>query len=128
VRGGTQESEVSLEPPADPVLRMVGVPISAGSHGWIVSAAKSANGSAMLFGGPQVDFNTPELFHEVHLKGGHGFNVMRRAFAGAPFACAGRTDPMEWAMTSGTFGDTRDPYIETLCGGGYSFQGRLHPV
>ena len=100
---------------------------SAGSHGWIVSAAKSANGSAMLFGGPQVDFNTPELFHEVHLKGGNGFNVMGRAFAGVPFVYAGRTDHMAWAMTSGTFGDTRDTYIETLCGGGYLFKGVCTP-
>src|SRR4029450_10986039 len=127
VRGGTQESEVSLEEQADAVLRMVGVPISAGSHGWIVSAAKSANGSAMLFGGPQVDFNTPELFHEVHLKGGNGFNVMGRAFAGVPFVYAGRTDHMAWAMTSGTFGDIRDTYIETLCGGGYLFKGVCTP-
>jgi penicillin G amidase len=127
LQGATQESEVSLEEQADAVLGMVGVPISAGSHGWIVSAAKSANGSAMLFGGPQVDFNTPELFHEVHLKGGNGFNVMGRAFAGVPFVYAGRTHHMAWAMTSGTFGDTRDTYIETLCGGGYLFKGVCTP-
>ena len=60
-----------------------------------------------------------ELFHEVHLKGGNGFNVMGRAFAGVPFVYAGRTDHMAWAMTTGTFGDNRDTYIETLCDGGY---------
>lgn len=129
LKGASLESVVSMEDKADAVLRAVGVPISTGSHGWVVSAAKSASGSAMLFGGPQVDFNAPELFFEVHLKGGNGFNVMGRAFAGVPFVYAGRTDHMAWAMTSGTFGDTRDTYIETLCdgGGGYLFNGTCTP-
>jgi penicillin G amidase len=127
LHGTPQESEISMEVQADAVLRALGVPILAGSHGWVVSTAKSANGSAMLFGGPQVDFNTPELYHEVHLKGGNGFNVMGRAFAGVPFVYAGRTDHMAWAMTSGTFGDTRDTYIETLCGGGYLFKDVCTP-
>lgn len=129
LEGASEEIEVSLEDEANAVLRALGVPITTGSHGWVVSAAKSANGSAMLFGGPQVDFNAPELFHEVHLKGGNGFNVMGRAFAGVPFVYAGRTDHVAWAMTSGTFGDTRDIYIETLCGGGtgYLFDGVCTP-
>jgi penicillin amidase len=129
LNGATPGHVVSMEDEADAVLRALGVPLSMGSHGWVVSAAKSANGSPMLFGGPQVDFNAPELFHEVHLKGGNGFNVMGRAFAGVPFVYAGRTDHMAWAMTSGTFGDTRDIYIETLCGegAGYLFNGVCTP-
>ena len=129
LKGASLESAVSMEDKADAVLRALGVPISTGSHGWVVSAAKSASGSAMLFGGPQVDFNAPELFFEVHLKGGNGFNVMGRAFAGVPFVYAGRTDHMAWAMTSGTFGDTRDTYAETLCDGGtgYLFDGVCTP-
>jgi penicillin G amidase len=129
LKGASLERFVSMEDKADAVLRALGVPISTGSHGWVVSAAKSATGSAMLFGGPQVDFNTPELFLEIHLKGGNGFNVMGRAFAGVPFVYAGRTDHMAWAMTSGTFGDTRDTYVETLCDGGtgYLFDGVCTP-
>lgn len=129
LKGASLESVVSMEDKADAVLRALGVPISTGSHGWVVNAAKSDTGSAMLFGGPQVDFNAPELFLEIHLKGGNGFNVMGRAFAGVPFVYAGRTDHMAWAMTSGTFGDTRDTYIETLCdgGSGYLFNGVCTP-
>ena len=129
LNGASEADEVSMEDRANAVLKALGVPVSTGSHGWVVSAAKSANGSAMLFGGPQVDFNAPELFHEVHLKGGNGFDVMGRAFAGVPFIYAGRTDHMAWAMTSGTFGDTRDIYIETLCNGGtgYLFNGACTP-
>lgn len=111
----------TLEEDADAVLNALGVPTTIGSHGWVVSAAKSSNGSAMLFGGPQVNFNTPELFHEVHLKGGDGFNVMGRAFAGVPIVFSGRTDHMSWTMTSGTFGDARDIYVETLCAGGTGY-------
>src|SRR6266540_982724 len=78
LKGASLERVASMEEEADAVLKALGVPLSTGSHGWVVSAAKSANGSAMLFGGPQVDFNAPELFHEVHLKGGNGFKVMGR--------------------------------------------------
>jgi penicillin G amidase len=55
--------------------------------------------------------------------------VMGRAFAGVPFVYAGRTDHMAWAMTSGTFGDSRDTYVETLCNGGtgYLFNGVCTP-
>src|SRR6266542_3907374 len=129
LKGASLERVASMEEEADAVLKALGVPLSTGSHGWVVSAAKSANGSAMLFGGPQVDFNAPELFHEVHLKGGNGFNVMGRAFAGVPFVYAGRTDHMAWAMTSGTFGDIRDTYVETLCdaGTGYLFNDVCTP-
>ena len=54
---------------------------------------------------------------------------MGRAFAGVPFVYAGRTDHLTWAMTSGTFGDSRDIYIETLCnnGTGYLFNGDCTP-
>jgi acyl-homoserine lactone acylase PvdQ len=63
------------------VFEALGVPMTAGSHGWIVSAAKSTSRSAMLFGGPQVLFNTLELFHEVQLKGSNGFAVMGRLWS-----------------------------------------------
>jgi penicillin amidase len=74
--GASEDYEPSMQEKADAALEALGVPIHSGSHGWVVSPAKSANGSAMLFGGPQVAFNTPELFHEVQLTGGNGFNVM----------------------------------------------------
>jgi len=126
---GASDPPKSMEEDADAVFDAVGVPTTIGSHGWVVSSAKSANGSAMLFGGPQVQFNTPELFHEVQLKGGNGFNVMGRAFAGFPIIFSGRTDHMAWTMTTGTFGDVRDTYNEALCGEGtgYRFNGTCTP-
>jgi penicillin G amidase len=64
---------------------------------------------------------------ELRSAAGKGFNVMGRAFAGVPFVYAGRTDHMAWAMTSGAFGDARDTYVETLCDGGYLFNGVCTP-
>jgi len=127
--GAREDYEPSMQEKADAVLEALGVPIHSGSHGWVVSPAKSANGSAMLFGGPQVAFNTPELFHEAHLIGGNGFNVMGRAFAGVPIIFSGRTDQMAWTMSSGVFADNIDIYVETLCGGGtgYLFNGVCTP-
>jgi len=125
----SSELEPSLEDIANAALVALGVPISSGSHTWAISPAKSANGSAMLFGAPQVDFNTPELFHEVQLRGGDGFDVTGVTFAGVPIIHAGRTDHIAWAMTTGTFGDNRDVYVETLCSGGtgYMFNGVCTP-
>jgi penicillin amidase len=128
--GASAEDEASEEEQANAVLEALGIPIRSGSHGWVVSAAKSANGSPMLFGAPQVGFNTPELFLEVQLNGGNGFNVMGRAFAGVPVIYNGRTDRMSWTMSTGTFGDARDIYVETLCnaGSGYLFDGVCTPI
>jgi len=119
----------AIEDEANATLVALGVPISHGSHTWAVAPSKSATGSPMLFGGAQVSFNTPELFHEVQLKGGNGFNVIGNAFAGVPVIHHGRTDHIAWSMTTGTFGDNLDTYAETLCNGGtgYIFNGACTP-
>jgi acyl-homoserine lactone acylase PvdQ len=87
----------------------------------------------MLFSGPQVSFNTPELFHEVQLKGGNGFDVIGPSFVGVAKLHQGRNNRIAWSMTTGTFGDNLDTYIETLCdvgtgaGSGYLFNGSCLP-
>ena len=114
---------------ADAFFRAVGVPTGLGSHGWVVSPARSANGFAMLFGGPQVEYNAPEILHEVQLKGGNGFNVVGVALAGVPLIAIGRNDHLAWTITTGAGGDNVDIYKETLCGGGtgYLFDGACRP-
>ena len=125
LNGASSDIEPSLEDMANAALVALGVPISTGSHTWAISPAKSANGSAMLFGAPQVDFNTPELAYEVQLRGGDGFDVTGATLAGVPVILLGRTDHIAWSITTGTFGDNRDVYVETLCSGGtgYIFNG-----
>lgn len=110
----------------------LGVPTKLGSYAWAVSAARSTNGHAMLYGGPQMGFSVPEVLHEVQLKGGNSFNVAGMAFAGVPQVLIGRNDHVAWTSTTAT-GDNLDHYIETTCnagggpGSGYIFNGVCTP-
>jgi penicillin amidase len=110
------------------IWQSLGVPTKLGSYAWAVSAARSANGFAMLYGGPQMGFSVPEVLHEVQLNGGNGFNVAGMAFAGVPPVLIGRNEHVAWTSTTAT-GDNLDHYIETTCnagagpGSGYLFNG-----
>src|SRR5215207_4088369 len=110
------------------IWQALGVPTKLGSYAWAVSAARSANGFAMLYGGPQMGFSVPEVLHEVQLNGGNGFNVSGMAFAGVPPVLIGRNEHIAWTSTTAT-GDNLDHYIETTCnagggpGSGYVFNG-----
>ena len=110
----------------------IGVPTKLGSYAWVVSAAKSAEGFALLYGGPQMGFNAPEVLHEVQLNGGNDFNVAGMAFAGLPAVLIGRNEHVAWTSTTGT-GDNLDFYLEKRCdaGGGpktgYQFDGTCLP-
>lgn len=92
----------------------IGVPTRLGSYAWAVSPAKSANGNAMLYGGPQMGFSAPEVLHDVQLNGGRGFNVTGMAFAGVPAVLIGHNENIAWTSTTAT-GDNLDHYVETLC-------------
>ncbi|HUS82394.1 MAG TPA: penicillin acylase family protein, partial [Dehalococcoidia bacterium] len=106
----------------------LGIPIKLGSYAWAVRPVKSANGAAMLFGGPQMGFDTPAVIHEVQLKGGNGFDVMGMAFAGVPPVLIGRNQDIAWTSTTAT-GDNVDTYVETLCGPtSYMFNGACTPM
>jgi penicillin amidase len=106
----------------------IGVPVKLGSYAWAVRPAKSTNGSAMLYGGPQMGFDTPPVIHEVQLKGGNGFDVMGMAFAGVPPVLIGRNADIAWTSTTAT-GDNVDTYAETLCGPtSYMFNGVCTPM
>jgi penicillin G amidase len=105
------------------IWRALGVPTTLGSHGWVVSAARSTEGSAMLFGGPQIGFNTPEAGHEVQLKA-NDLNVTGMAFAGIPLILVGRNNHIAWTLMD-SFSNNVDIYVETVCDGGrgYLFNG-----
>ncbi len=68
--GASATASETLRDEAEAILESLGIPRKLGSHGWVVSVARSAEGAAMLFGGPQVPFDTPALMHEVQLTGG----------------------------------------------------------
>ncbi len=130
LQGASENPPDPLEAQSTAVLESLGIPTRLGSHGWVVSAAKSANGFAMLFGGPQQGFPTPSVVHEVQLHGGNGFNATGTAIAGfLPAVTIGRTDHVAWTFTVGLAADLIDHYIETLCGAGsgYLFNGICTP-
>jgi penicillin amidase len=120
------------EDEARKVWESLGVPPKLGSYGWVVSAARSAEGFAMLYGGPQMGFSAPEVVHEVQLSGGNGFRVKGMAFAGVPLVLIGRNDHVAWTSTTAT-GDNVDTYVETPCdagggpGSGYVYVGVCRP-
>jgi penicillin amidase len=106
----------------------LGVPVKLGSYAWAISPSKSATHSAMLYGGPQMGFDTPPVIHEVQLVGGNGFDVMGMAFAGVPPVLIGRNEDLAWTSTTAT-GDNVDTYAETLCGPtSYMFNGVCTPM
>lgn len=125
-------SPSTSEEEAKAAWQSLGVPTKLGSYAWAVSPSRSANGNAMLYGGPQMGFSVPEVLHEVQLKGGNGFNVLGMAFAGVPPVLIGRNDHVAWTSTTAT-GDNLDHYIETTCdagggpGSGYMFNSVCTP-
>jgi len=111
----------------------LGVPTRLGSYAWVISAARSAEGAPLLYGGPQMGTSAPEVLHEVELSGGSGLRTIGMAFAGAPAVLIGRNDHVAWTSTTAT-GDNLDVYAETPCdagagpGSGTLFQGGCAPV
>jgi len=109
-------------------LKELPVPGKLGSYGWVVGPSKSAEGHAMLYGGPQMDYSAPEIVHEVQLTSEEGFNVTGMAIAGIPFVIIGRNEHLAWTLTTGLTADNVDIYAETLCGPAhYLFNGTCTP-
>jgi penicillin amidase len=109
-------------------LKELPVPGKLGSYGWVVGPSKSAEGHAMLYGGPQMDYSAPEIVHEVQLTSEQGFNVTGMAIAGIPFVVIGRNEHLAWTLTTGLTADNVDIYAETLCGpASYLFNGTCTP-
>lgn len=113
--------------------KRVGAPTKFGSYAWAVAPRKSTTHGAMLYGGPQLGFDTPSLVHEVQLTGGDaGWSATGMAFPGLPGILIGRNDRLTWTSTTGV-GDNLDIYVEALCdaGGGptsgYLFDGACRP-
>ena len=80
--------------------REMRLPTKWGSYTWVLAPSKSVSGDALLLGGPQMGFGTPQIAHEVQLTGA-GFNVMGMGFAGIPGVLIGANDHLAWTSTSG---------------------------
>jgi penicillin amidase len=98
---------------ADEAWRMAGIPEEGwASNAMVVAPRLSADRRALLLGGPQMGYSTPQINHEVGLHGA-GFDVTGMTIAGIPFVPIGVGDGYAWTLTSGG-ADNTDIYVESL--------------
>ncbi|HEV2493831.1 MAG TPA: penicillin acylase family protein [Terriglobia bacterium] len=100
-----------------------------GSYCWVVAPSKSVSGNAMLVGGPQMGFSTPQIAHEIQLTGA-GYDVMGMGFAGIPGVLIGANDSLAWTSTSGE-SHNEDVFVEKLKPGdehAYFYRGEYRPM
>src|SRR5262249_46081860 len=127
MRDASPNSYDDLRERAFELWRSLGIPTKLGSYAWAISPQRSTNGAAMLYGGPQMGFSTPEVVHNVELIGGNGFEVVGMGVAGGPGVIIGHNRQLAWTLTTQEAGDNLDIYRETLCdagsgpGSGYEF-------
>ncbi|WP_249010175.1 penicillin acylase family protein [Conexibacter sp. DBS9H8] len=84
------------------------------SNAVLVDAKASRTGQAMMVGGPQVDYYTPEVFleYEMHAP---GIDVSGIAFPGAaPYPLIGHGIDYAWTGTS-AYSSNQDMFAERLC-------------
>ena len=93
-------------------MRAAGIAAKWGSYAVVIGPKRSAGGSAILLGGPQMGFETPQIAHEVHLDGA-GINSMGMGFAGVPAVLIGRNQHIAWTTTTAV-GPVEDIFVETL--------------
>jgi penicillin amidase len=95
-------------------LRPAGVAV--GSNNWVVSAAKSATGVAMVANDPHLSLQYPPLFHLAVMTSSNpadNLNLAGGAFPGIPGALVGRGAHVGWGVTVVGY-DVTDLYLETF--------------
>lgn len=85
-----------------------------GSNNWVVDAAHSASGHAMVANDPHLSLQYPPLFHLAALtssKASDNLDVTGGAFPGIPGALVGRGKNVGWGVTVVGY-DVTDLYLE----------------
>jgi penicillin amidase len=87
----------------------------AGSNNWVVDAAHSQTGKAMVANDPHLSLNYPPLFHLISMTASDssGLDITGGSFAGIPGALVGRGKHVGWGVTVVGY-DVTDVYLETL--------------
>lgn len=70
------------------------------SNAVVIGPRMSADGHALLLGGPQMGYGAPQINHEMGLHGA-GFEVTGMEIAGWPLIPIGVGDGYAWSLTSG---------------------------
>jgi penicillin amidase len=91
-------------------LKKVGADVKMGSYAWAISGKKTADGTPMLYSGPQMGFSVPPVVGEGSIEAG-GLNVSGMQIAGLPGIILGRTPHHAWSMQVG-HAHTVDFYLE----------------
>lgn len=82
------------------------------SNAVVIGPPLTADRRALLLGGPQMGYSTPQVNHEIGIHGG-GFDVTGMEVAGWPLVPIGVTPTHAWTLTSGGT-DNTDLYVETV--------------
>lgn len=105
-------------------LRRVGLTTHAKSNAAVIAPKLSADGHALLFGGPQMGYSVPQINHEMGIHGA-GFDVTGMNIAGLPGTPVGVGRQHAWTLTSGV---TKNNYLyveQVNDQGQYLFNGEL---
>lgn len=92
--------------------REAGITPGAASNAVVIGPELSADGQALLLGGPQLGYSTPQPAHEMglHIR---GRNLVGGGFAGTPGILFGVSNRYAWTVTTGG-SDVVDLYVEVL--------------
>jgi penicillin amidase len=105
-------------------LNRVGLSSGPKSNGVAIAPKLSADGHALLLGGPQMGYSAPQINHEIGIHGA-GFDVTGMNIAGLPGIPVGVGREHAWTLTAG-FTKNNYIYIEQLNDQGqYLFNGEL---
>jgi penicillin amidase len=108
-------------------LESVGVSRGPKSNAIAIAPKLSADGHALLLGGPQIGYSAPQLSHEMGIHGA-GYDVTGISIAGVPGIAVGVAREHAWTLTSGV-SKNNYIYVERLnAQGQYTFNGELHPL
>ncbi len=93
-------------------LTRAGLKKGQASNAFVIAPRLSADGHALLLGGPQMGYSVPQINHEMGVHGA-GFDVTGMNIAGMPGLPIGVGREHAWTMTSG-ISDNNDIYFEVL--------------
>jgi penicillin amidase len=117
---------------AERVFARFGAGRGPASNAIVIGPSLSADGHALLLGGPQMGYSTPQVNHEIGIHGA-GFDVTGTEVAGQPLVPIGVTSTHAWTLTSGGT-DNTDLYVETIrllpdaAAPEYLFRGEWRPM
>src|SRR5262245_38085011 len=92
--------------------RKFGTFVHWGSNAWVVTPSRTANGAALLWGGPQEGLDNPNIDWEAYVRAGR-LRSGGMMIAGVPGNLIGQTNHFAWTTTSGEI-DNSTLYVETL--------------